>query len=136
MAAVIIGAAFAFPGRGSSAPRFGTFDFSQNLPTGSIVSNGQLHCGSNVTENLTVPNDAIVKIFFAINQSGDSANVWMTGPGPGNTGFLGVGWGGTTYEELGVGLGGQLEFFLQSCGSGPTVPLGFWGNITSGIHVP
>jgi hypothetical protein len=136
VAAVIIVVAFAFSGRGSSPAYSNTFDFSQNLPTGSIVSNGQLDCGSNVTESLTVPNDAKVYISLAINQTGDSANVWMTGPGPGARGFVAVGFGGITHEELGIGLGGQLEFFLQGCGPGLTVPLGFWGNITLGPVVP
>lgn len=136
VAAVIIGAAIAFPGRGSSSPRFGAFDFSQNLPTGSIVSNGQLHCGSNVTEFLPVPNRATVYINFAINQTGDSANVWIAESGQPGQNSVAVGYGGTTHVDMGIGLGGQLEFFLQGCGPGPTVPLGFWGNITTGIHIP
>jgi hypothetical protein len=132
VAVVIVVAAFAFPGPGSNRGFSNTFDFSQNLPTGSMVSNGQLDCGSNVTESLTVPNYAKVYIFLEMNQSGASANVWMVGPGLGDTGFVAVGFGGVTHEELGIGLGGQLQFFLQGCGPGPSVPLGFWGYITSG----
>jgi hypothetical protein len=131
-AAVIIGATISFSGHGSNAVNLSTFSFSQNLPTGSMASNGQLDCGSNVTASLAVPSYSDVSMTFAINQSGDSANVWMTGPGFENTGFLSVGGGGIgPHETLGVAQGGQLKFFLQGCGPGPIVPLGLWGNITT-----
>jgi|SRR5271157_224490 len=131
VAAVVIVAIIVVPGQGGKGVFYTTFDFSQNLPTGTTYSNGQTNCGSNVTESLAVPSYTTVNMSFTMNESGSSANIWMTGPGSGDRGFLSVGYGGVEHEEMGVGLGGQLEFFLQGCGPTPTVPLGLWGNITS-----
>jgi hypothetical protein len=135
-AVVIVVVALALPGHGSTRSQSSNFDFSQNLPTGSTVSNGQMGCGVNVTQTLTVPDYSHVYLHFTVNQTGDSANVWMTGPGPDDRGFLSVSWVGMSGEELGVSIGGQIHFFLQGCGPGPTVPLGLWGNISGGIFIP
>jgi len=137
VAAVLIIAVIALPGGSSKGGSPSTsFVFSQSLPTGTIVSNGQLDCGSNVTVDLEVPSYSTVNILFEVNETGASANIWSLGPAAGDTGFTGVGYGGPTYETLGIAVGGQIEFFLQGCGPSPTVPLGFWGNISLGNHLP
>jgi len=106
-----------------------TFNFSQNLPTGTTESNGQLDCGSNVTASLTVPAYTTVYYEVAMNSTGGSANIWAIEGD--STDFEAVGLGGINYVELGTGGGGTLEFFMQGCGSTPTVALGLWGYFNS-----
>jgi len=136
--AVVVALAIVLPllllgGHGTPLSPTATFDFSQNLPTGTIESNGQLDCGSNVTASLTVPAHTTVYYELQMNTSGGSANVWTVGTDL--RGFQAVGQGGPSYSELGYAAGGTLEFFLQGCGPTPTVALGLWGHYNSSVLV-
>jgi hypothetical protein len=114
---------------GCSGPHSSSsFDFSCNLPTGNLNSNGAHRCGANVTVNISGPAHETLWYDMSVNTSGGSVNVW---DGVAGTiyGYVFLAYTGTEYQEWPFGdTGGTVEFYLQGCGSMPSVFLGFWGD--------
>ncbi|MGI0128789.1 MAG: hypothetical protein ACREEC_01310 [Thermoplasmata archaeon] len=133
---VVIVLVLALQGSGPSAAMWGPgqsrpFNLSGSFPTGNASYNGQLDCGSNVTENVTFPAPGILYYNITQNLSGASVNVWIVYPG--GYSFQASGSPGHGGGSIGYNLG-SFHFGFIACGSTPTVALGLWGTVVYSNH--